>query len=83
MPIHSLELSNVGPFRRRPDGSGSDGVKLEFDPNVNLLIGPNNVGKSTILRVIKLLTAKENGLGTREFVESATSAQFASHQMAE
>ncbi len=49
MPIHSLELTNVGPFRRRPDGSGSDGIKLEFDANVNLLIGPNNVGKSTIL----------------------------------
>ena len=49
MPIHSLQLTNVGPFRRRPDGNGSDGIELEFDPHVNLFIGPNNVGKSTIL----------------------------------
>ncbi len=57
MPIHSLELTNVGPFRRRPEGSGSDGIKLEFDTNVNLLIGPNNVGKSTILQVLTAVTA--------------------------
>ena len=56
MPIQSLQLTNVGPFRPRPDGSGSDGIKLEFDPNVNLLIGPNNVGKSTILQVLALAT---------------------------
>lgn len=56
MPIHSLELTNVGPFRRRPDGAGSDGIKLEFDANVNLFIGPNNVGKSTILHALYLLT---------------------------
>ena len=55
MPIHSLELSNVGPFRRRPDGSGADGIKLEFDANVNLFIGPNNVGKSTILDALDAL----------------------------
>ena len=60
MPIHSLELSNIGPFRRRPDGSGSDGIKLEFDPNVNLFIGPNNVGKSTILdSIYALIGGKE------------------------
>ena len=52
MPIHSLELTNVGPFRLRPDGSGADGIKLEFDPNVNLIIGPNNVGKSAIFQVM-------------------------------
>ena len=58
MPIQSLQLSNVGPFRPRPDGSGSDGIKLEFDPNVNLLIGPNNVGKSTILQALAAVTAQ-------------------------
>lgn len=56
MSIKSLKLSNVGPFRRRPDGSGSDGIELEFDANVNLFIGPNNVGKSTILHALYLLT---------------------------
>ena len=59
MPIHSLELANVGPFRRRPDGSGDDGIKLEFDANVNLFIGPNNVGKSTVLRMVHSLTGRD------------------------
>ncbi len=59
MPIHSLQLTNVGPFRRRPDGSGADGIKLEFDPNVNLFIGPNNAGKSTILRLVHSLTGRD------------------------
>ena len=59
MPIHSLELNNVGPFRPRPDGSGSDGIKLEFDANVNLIIGPNNVGKSTVLRMVHSLTRRD------------------------
>ncbi len=55
MAIKSLKLNNVGPFRPRPDGSGSDGIELEFDANVNLLIGPNNVGKSTILETMALI----------------------------
>ena len=58
MPIQSLKLANVGPFRRRPDGSGSEGIELEFDAGVNLLIGPNNVGKSTILQVLAAVTAR-------------------------
>ena len=62
MPIHSLELTNVGPFRRRPDGSGSDGIKLEFNANVNLLIGPNNVGKSTVLWFLAGLGTGRNGV---------------------
>ena len=72
MPIKSLELRNVGPFRRRPDGAGADGIEMEFDAKVNLLIGPNNVGKSTILRVIKLLTTNNNGLNTGELRQSDT-----------
>ena len=59
MPIHLLQLTNVGPFRSRPDGSGADGIKLELDPNVNLFIGPNNVGKSTILEMIHSLTGQD------------------------
>ena len=58
MPINSLKLSNVGPFRSRPDGTGSDGIELEFDANVNLFIGPNNVGKSTILQALAAVTAR-------------------------
>ena len=52
MPIHSLQLANVGPFRPRADGGGPDHIKLECDPTVNLFIGPNNVGKSTILQAL-------------------------------
>ena len=62
MPIHSLKLTNVGPFRRRPDGSGSDGIELEFDASVNLFIGPNNVGKSTILQVLAAVIAQDDGV---------------------
>ena len=57
MPIHSLALTNVGPFRQRPDGVGAGRIELEFDSNVNLLIGPNNVGKSTILQALVSMTA--------------------------
>ena len=61
MPIKSLKLSNVGPFRHRPDGTGSGGIELEFDANVNLFIGPNNVGKSTILQALAAVTSRHRG----------------------
>ncbi len=57
MPIRSLVLTNIGPFRQRPDGVGTNRIELEFDPNTNLLIGPNNVGKSTILQALVAMTA--------------------------
>ena len=72
MPIKSLKLSNVGPFRHRPDGTGSDGIELEFDANVNLFIGPNNVGKSTILQMLRVLDA-ENLVTRFRSEERATS----------
>ena len=75
MPIHSLELSNVGPFRHRPDGSGADGIKLEFDPNVNLFIGPNNVGKSTILEMIRILTGHDLKVALNDQTRYAISHQ--------
>ena len=72
MAIKSLKLNNVGPFRPRPDGSGSDGIELEFDANVNLLIGPNNVGKSTVLNMLRALGA-ENLVTRFRSEERATS----------
>ncbi len=75
MPIHSLELTNVGPFRRRPDGTGSDGINLEFDANVNLFIGPNNVGKSTILRIIRSLTGPDLQVAFKDKTRYAISHQ--------
>ena len=77
MPIKSLELSNVGPFRTRPDGAGSDGIKLEFDANVNLFIGPNNVGKSTVLDMLRLL-GSEN-LATRFRSEERATSDRGEH----
>ncbi|MCY3783994.1 MAG: AAA family ATPase [Chloroflexi bacterium] len=40
MPVTELKLSNIGPF---------DEIELTFDRQVNILTGPNNTGKSTIL----------------------------------
>ena len=59
MAIKSLELENVGPFRFHAaavPGTSDFKVRIEFDKNVNLFIGPNNVGKSTILQAVNLLT---------------------------
>ena len=62
MPIQSLQLTNIGPFRPRADGGGSGRTKLEFDPQINLLIGPNNVGKSTVLQVLASAVAGRNSV---------------------
>ena len=59
MPIKSLELFNMGPFRLRPGTVEAYKIALEFDANANLLIGPNNVGKSTILQALISATATD------------------------
>jgi len=43
MPIKDIKFTNVGPF---------DEVAFEFDEQVNVFIGPNNCGKSTVLMVL-------------------------------
>ncbi len=43
MPITSLSFTDAGPF---------DEVRLDFDSKVNVLTGPNNSGKSTVLWVL-------------------------------
>ena len=61
MVIKSLELENVGPFRFRAAAvpkTNDFKVRIEFDTDVNLFIGPNNVGKSTILQAVRLLTER-------------------------
>ena len=40
MHIASLSLTNLGPF---------DEIEFEFDRHTNVLVGPNNCGKSTTL----------------------------------
>jgi len=39
MPIYELNLKNIGPF---------DEINFEFDPQINVFVGPNNSGKSTV-----------------------------------
>jgi len=43
MPIKSLSISWLGPFKH---------ITLDFDSRVNVLIGPNNCGKTTILMAL-------------------------------
>jgi hypothetical protein len=40
LPVSSLQFTNLGPF---------DEVSFEFDPQVNVFVGPNNCGKTTVL----------------------------------
>lgn len=40
MAIASLKFTHLGPF---------DEAEFEFDPNINVLVGPNNTGKTTAL----------------------------------
>jgi len=47
MPIKDIKFTNVGPF---------DEVSFEFDEQVNVFIGPNNCGKSTVLMVLGEVT---------------------------
>ena len=47
MPIRTLELWDSGPF---------DHIKFEFDRHVNVFVGPNNSGKSTVLSVLGDIT---------------------------
>ena len=63
MPIKSLELEDVGPFSFRPAAVSTVNdfrVRVDFDREVNLFVGPNNVGKSTILQAVSLLTEPWN-----------------------
>ena len=55
MPVTSLQVKEVGPF---------DEVSLEFNPQVNVLTGPNNSGKSTLLWVLGELLVYPFGMPT-------------------
>jgi len=47
MPIKDIKFTNVGLF---------DEVSFEFDEQVNVFVGPNNCGKSTVLMVLAAVT---------------------------
>lgn len=73
MAIQSLELSNIGPFRARPDADAANdtGIRVEFDDDVNLFVGPNNSGKSTVLQAVNLLTQRWTRLFLRRYTQFA------------
>ena len=66
MAIKTLKLLHVGPFRPRPAEDASHepvgtwagyDLEIDFHEQVNLLIGPNNVGKSTVLQSLAAVIA--------------------------
>ncbi len=65
MPVTSLKFTNVGPF---------DDVAFEFDPHINVFVGPNNSGKSTALFVLGELVTYPFAFPTKLLKE--TNAEF-------
>jgi photosystem II stability/assembly factor-like uncharacterized protein/energy-coupling factor transporter ATP-binding protein EcfA2 len=55
--LKRIELQNIGPFKS---------VSLDFDPNWNVLLGNNGVGKSTILRSIALVVCGDDSRAMAE-----------------
>ena len=47
MPITDLRVQNIGPF---------NDIKFHFDKNLNVFVGPNNSGKSTVLAALGDIT---------------------------
>ena len=53
MKIRYLQISNVLSFRHYPNVS--DAQRIEFDDSLNIVIGENGSGKSTVLEVINFI----------------------------
>lgn len=59
MPIKSLKILNVMAFQRnwrKNDKAVQDGFVLKFNDGINVIIGENAVGKTTILKMIYAAT---------------------------
>ncbi len=67
--LTKIALNNIGPFEGDPeraegrfaDGTLVPGIEVELHPQVNLFVGPNNSGKSTILEMANILVSSEFG----------------------
>ena len=67
MAIKSCRIHHIGPFRPDPANAGTGqissnqaghDVQIDLDKQVNLFIGPNNVGKSTILQTLAAVATR-------------------------
>lgn len=67
MAISTLHFTNVGPF--------SD-IRFDFDTQVNVFVGPNNSGKSSLLTVLGELTVYPFDFPTKLLRESPLVAGF-------
>ena len=54
MAIKSIEVSNIMIFQRKEkkDDKTGENFKLNFGDGINVLIGENGVGKTTLLKMI-------------------------------
>lgn len=52
MSIQSLKVLNVMVFERKGQGNLTDSFNLEFNDGINIIIGENGVGKTTLLKMI-------------------------------
>ena len=60
MPIGALSFTNLGPF---------EDVDFDFDQQINVLVGPNNCGKTTSLLVLANLAVRRFQLPPKLFRE--------------
>ncbi len=70
MPITKLKFANIGPF---------DEIEFEFDEQVNVFVGPNNCGKSTVLMVLGDIVV---GLGIPQKLFRVEHPRFEAHYIA-
>jgi energy-coupling factor transporter ATP-binding protein EcfA2 len=58
LPVSTLQFTNLGPF---------EDVSFEFDPQVNVFVGPNNCGKTTALLALADILVESFRLPDRVF----------------